>query len=187
MSEAAPRPRYVIDVRISRFTIQAFAGGMLSALGHSPKFAARDFDGQVVFDPEAPEEAGLSFHLRAASLTLMDDVSERDRETILRTMHDDVLETERFPNIAYECPRAVPSAVAPGQLSVTLEGELTLHGVTRVQPITAKLNATGTTLRAFGEFTVRQSDYDIKQVTVAGSMLKVKDELKCTFDIVARR
>jgi len=42
-------------------------------------------------------------------------------------------------------------------------------------------------LRAFGDFTIRQSDYRIKLASVAGGALKLKDELKFTFDIVARR
>ena len=42
-------------------------------------------------------------------------------------------------------------------------------------------------LRANGEFTIRQTDYRIKLVSVAGGALKLKDELKFTFDIVANR
>ena len=42
-------------------------------------------------------------------------------------------------------------------------------------------------LRAFGEFSLRQSDYGIKPVSAVGGGLKVKDEVKFTFDIVARK
>ena len=42
-------------------------------------------------------------------------------------------------------------------------------------------------LRAFGEFAIRQSDYNIKPVSAIGGGLKVKDEVKFSFDIVARR
>ena len=45
----------------------------------------------------------------------------------------------------------------------------------------------GDILRANGEFTLRQTDYRIKLASVAGGALKLKDELKFTFDIVARR
>jgi len=178
---------YIIDPEASRFTVQAFAGGMLSAIGHDPTFIARDFNGEVGFDADAPDEASLIMTMRAASLTLVDDLSAGDRRTIERTMHDDVLEDARFPEIVYRCPKAAARPLGAGQIEVQLNGELTLHGVTRPQRITAKLSATGSLLRASGEFTVRQSDYGIKPVSVAGSMLKVKDELKCAFDIAARR
>ncbi len=45
----------------------------------------------------------------------------------------------------------------------------------------------GDMLRASGEFSLLQSDYGIPLVSVAGGALKVKDELKFTFDIVARK
>ena len=45
----------------------------------------------------------------------------------------------------------------------------------------------GDTFRAFGSFSVLQTSYGIKLVSVAGGVLKVKDELKCSFDIAARR
>ena len=38
-----------------------------------------------------------------------------------------------------------------------------------------------------GPFTLRQSDFRIKPVSVAGGTLKLKDELKFAFDVVARK
>ncbi len=66
-------------------------------------------------------------------------------------------------------------------------GDLTLHGVTRSQPIAARVALLGSMLRASGDFTLSQSDYNIKLVSVAGGALKLKDELKFSFEIVARR
>jgi hypothetical protein len=44
----------------------------------------------------------------------------------------------------------------------------------------------GSMLRASGDFTLNQSDYQIKSVSVAGGALKVKDQLKFSFAMVAR-
>ena len=74
-----------------------------------------------------------------------------------------------------------------GAIQVTLNGNLTLHGVTRPLPLTAQVMLSGDMLRASGEFSVLQSDYGITLVSVAGGALKLKDELKFTFDIVARK
>ena len=46
---------------------------------------------------------------------------------------------------------------------------------------------TGDLMRASGEFSLRQSDYGILPVTVAAGALRVKDEVKLSFDIVARK
>ena len=73
------------------------------------------------------------------------------------------------------------------KVDVMLHGKLTLHGVTRPQKVPARIAVTGDMLRAFGEFSLRQSDYNIKPVSAVGGGLKVKDEVKFTFDIVARK
>lgn len=48
-------------------------------------------------------------------------------------------------------------------------------GVTRTQPVSARVFFAGDVLRGNGEATVRQSEFGIRPVTVAGGMLKVQD------------
>ncbi len=72
-------------------------------------------------------------------------------------------------------------------LAANLDGELTLHGATRRQLIAARVTLLGSMLRASGEFALKQTDFGIKLVSVAGGALKLKDELKFSFEIVARR
>ena len=97
--------RYVVDAQASRFTARAFAGGPLSTMGHNPTFAIRDLRGEVEYDPESPEAASLRLVAGAASLRLIDDTSDKDRREIERTTLNDVLESHRYPEITYECPR----------------------------------------------------------------------------------
>jgi hypothetical protein len=59
--------------------------------------------------------------------------------------------------------------------------------VTRGERLSAQVAVTGDVLRAFGDFAIRQTDYRIQLASVAGGALKLKDELKFTFDIVARK
>jgi polyisoprenoid-binding protein YceI len=178
--------RYVVDLRTSRFTVRAFAGGMLSAIGHNPTFAVRDYMGEVRFDPETGDGAAVSLRIKAASLEVTTDVSSKDRQEIEQTMRDDVLESDRYADIIYDCPTASTKRMGDGQYELTLNGSMTLHGVTRPQPIAAKVVVSPSMLRTFGEFTISQQQYGIKPVTFAGGTLKVKDELQCAFDIVAR-
>jgi polyisoprenoid-binding protein YceI len=70
---------------------------------------------------------------------------------------------------------------------VALNGDLTLHGVKRSQPVSARVSVNGATLRATGNFSVRLSDYEIRPVSAAGGTIKLKDELKLSFDITARK
>jgi polyisoprenoid-binding protein YceI len=77
--------------------------------------------------------------------------------------------------------------VSEGRYRIDIEGQLALHGVTRAQPVSAQVFLTGDTLRAQGEVTLRQTDFNIKLVSAAGGTLKVKDALKVTFDLLARK
>jgi polyisoprenoid-binding protein YceI len=178
---------YSIDSGISRFTIRAFASGMFSAFGHNPTLAIRDFDGEASFSAEAPDEARLVLKIKAASLAVTDNMSDKDRRELERTMNQDVLESARYPEIIFESSKVSASRAGDGQFFVNLVGTLTLHGVSNNQAVAAQISITGDLLRAHGEFTMLQSAYGIKPVSVAGGALKVKDELKCTFDIVARK
>lgn len=179
--------RYVIDARISRFTARVSASGMLSAFGHSPTIAIRDFSGEARFIPDKLESASLHVTVKAASLAVTDDISDKDRRDIEREMQDNVLESAKYPEIVYDCSRVTVNDPANGQYSITLNGNLTLHGATNSLKIPARVAVTGDMLRAFGEFSLRQSDYNIKLVSAIGGGLKVKDEVKLSFDIVARK
>ena len=174
--------RYLLDKNASRFTVRAFASGMLSALGHSPTIAIRNFTGEAEYDPAAPAQASLRVAIRADSLEVTDDISSKDRREIESTMNEKVLESSKYPEIVFESAGASAT-----QNRVTMNGNLSLHGVTQRLPVTAQVNLLGDMLRASGEFSISQSDFDIAPVSVAGGALKLKDELKFAFDIVARK
>ena len=178
--------RFVFDAKRSRFTVQAFATGFLSAMGHNPTIAIRTFSGEVEFDPEALEACGLRLTIQAASLSVQDDISDKDRCEIERVMKREVLEVEKYPEITYQASPISVSKLDGSAYIANLTGDLKLHGVTRKQPLTVRIAVLGTTLRASGSFAINQSDYQIKPVSVAAGALKVKDELKFAFDVVAQ-
>ena len=178
---------YAIDPGISRFTVRAFAGGMFSAFGHNPTLAIREFEGEARFSPDVLDEAGLVIRIKASSLAMTDNMSDKDRRELELTLNQDVLETSRYPEISFESTKVSVSKAGDGQFFVNVVGALTLHGVSNTQAVSAQISLTGDMLRAHGEFSVLQSAYGIQPVSVAGGALKVKDELKCSFDIVGRK
>lgn len=180
--------RYVIDAKASTFLVRAFATGMLSAFGHSPTITIPDFGGEVKWASSSLEDAVLRIVVQASSLTVTGDISKSDRGEIERKMHEEVLETDGFPEIIYECHRVSSiQKIGEGSFTAVLNGELTLHGVTLNQAISARATLKGDTLRAAGEFSIRQTDYEIRPVSAAGGTVKLKDELKFSFDIAARK
>jgi len=179
--------RYVIDAKDSKFTVRATAAGMLSAFAHSPLISIPDFEGEVRLNLAVLENSSLRMVIHSASLVATDVSSDKDREEINRRMHDEVLESDGFAEIVYECSRVSASKTGEAQYWAALQGELSLHGVTRNQVVSARVSVNGDSLRATGEFFIRQSDYEIKPVTAAGGAIRLKDELKFSFDISARK
>jgi polyisoprenoid-binding protein YceI len=179
--------RYVMDATASQFTLQVLAGGLLSAFGHSPTIAIRDFSGEAQVSLHDPAESSLRMIIPAAALAVRDEVSDKDRREIERVMQQEILESSSYPEIVYECSSVAATTAGEGQYTVVLNGELTMHGLTRSQSVPARVSLTADALRAFGTFRLLQTDYDLKLASVAGGALRVKDELKFSFNILARR
>lgn len=177
---------FAIDGRASRFTVQAFATGLLAAMGHNPVIGVRDLTGGVAFDSERARAGGFKLSIKSSSLSVQNDVSDKDRREMERLMNREVLETSKFPEIIYEANQISIKNLGGALFSATLNGVLMLHGISRNLLISARVALLGNMLRASGDFTLRQSDFGIKPVSVAGGALKLKDELKLSFEIVAR-
>lgn len=178
---------YIIESKGSTFTVRAFATGLLSALGHSPTISLPDFEGEIFLNAEAMEQSSMRLTIKSASLTVTDDVGERDRNDINRRMHEEVLESDGYPEIVYDCSRISASQTGGAQYWISLNGELMLRGIKRNQTVPARVSLNGAALRATGDFSIRQSDYEIRPVSALGGAVRLKDELKLSFDISARK
>ena len=96
-----------------------------------------------------------------------------------------MLEVGAHPEIVFKSTKIDIDKTEDGQFQAKIFGDLTLHGVTRSGLITAMVTMSDNTLHAKGSFPLHQSQYSIKPVSAGGGTIKVKDELRFTFDIVA--
>jgi polyisoprenoid-binding protein YceI len=179
--------RYVLDPSVSRFTVQAFATGILSAFGHNPTIAIRDYDGEVQFAPGTYENASVHVTAKTTTFEVLDEMKRSDREKLEQEMFSTVLDAARFPTVLYQSRQIVVQKDGGDLLKVSVTGDLTLHGVTQVHSFEARAVNMDPTVRIFGDFTLHQSDYGMKQFSVAGGVLRLKDELKFKFELIARR
>src|ERR1043165_1440198 len=99
----------------SRFTVQAFAAGLLNVFGHDPLIEIRDFDGEVRFEPETFAQAKLQLTVKAASLAVGGEVKEKDRAEIERMMHGEVLESAQYPEIVFKTANIATSRLGKGR------------------------------------------------------------------------
>lgn len=179
--------RYIIDAQASRLTVKVFATGLLSSFGHSPTIAVRDLTGEISFTlaNQSIGDARLKIRVRAESLEVTDSVSDSDREEMHRRMYSEVLDTDQFPEITYECSRVTASGDGE-RYWASLSGYLTLRGATKPLPISARVVREPGMVKATGDFSLKQSQYGIATVSAAAGTIRIKDELQCTFEIVAR-
>jgi len=180
---------YSIDAALSSLTVRAFASAAFAALGNSPTLILREFAGWARFAPGTFDGACVHIKVNAASLTVVETMSDEDRRAIEYAITREVLEIESYPEIIFCSSRVSVSKAGDGRYWINLVGDLSLHGVTGTQPVAAQVALTGNTLRAHGEFTLLHTSYKMKPVPVPGGKLKLKlkEEVKCSFDILARK
>jgi polyisoprenoid-binding protein YceI len=179
--------RFGIDAKASLFTVQAFAAGMVAVVAHSPKFAIRDIVGDIAFVPGSLQNALMQLTINVGSLEIIDEVSSTERREIDRVMFDEVLEKKTYPKIEYKSTRISSAKTGENMYRVTVTGDLTLHGTTRGLGLDAQVVTGDDTLRAQGGFAINQLDYGLRIASVAGGTLKLRDELKFSYFIIARR
>lgn len=179
--------RYRLDASQSKFIARAFAGGPLWFKGHDHFVAARDFSGEAQLTAGASGGASLSMTVRAESLVETRDVfTEQQKQIINKELREIVLESAKYPEITFKSTE-ITGNLSGGQFDAKVGGDLTLHGVTRHITIPARVSLSGDTLRAQGEFTINRDDFRIKATSAFHGLVRVRDRIKFTFDIVARR
>lgn len=164
-----------IDLQHSSVTVHVGKAGLFSAFAHDHVIGAPISMGTISEAP--PLEIKLAF--RTTDLTVLDaDVDSRERaEVRARMLGPDVLEAARFPEITFESTEIQPR----GSEAWTVSGRLMIRGITRV--VTFSVGRVEG--RYHGEVRIKQRDFGIEPIRIAGGAVTVRDELKIQFDIAA--
>ena len=174
LSSAAQR---AIDPAHSTLTVRAYKSGLFSGFAHDHEVSALISSGEV---NDSAGNAGVRLKIDARQLKVRDPKLEEDkRAEVQKTMHSEkVLDSARFPVIEFVSTKVQPN----GQDKWTVNGDLTLHGETH--PVT--LDVTRQNGHYLGSATFKQTQFGITPVSIGGGTVKVKDEVKIEFDIVAK-
>src|SRR5262249_35605560 len=151
----------------SSITIRVYKAGLFAAFGHEHEIHAPIERGTIDEGKQTVE-----FSVNARSLRVMDrGVSDQDRAEIQSTMlGPTVLDSEKFPEVRFHSTTVEPNG--PGKW--TAHGDLMLHGQTH----SVQVSVTGANGHYRGSGMLRQKDFGITPVTVAGGSIKVKDEVR---------
>lgn len=176
-----------LDAERSRVIVEVSKAGALSFVaGHSHKVEA-PLRGTLSVDPEHPERASAAFEVRTGELVVMNEGEPpQDVPKVQETMASErVLDVSRYPAITFQSRTVKIAQKRRDMVELLVTGDLTLHGTTRSITVPVHADLAPGELTARGTFAVKQSDYGMKPVSVAGGMVSVKDEIRIRFAIAA--
>lgn len=168
-----------IDVERSALTVHVFKSGLFSAAGDNHEVRAPIASGSIREHPNSVELTSDARKLRALDPNLS---AEKRMQVQQRMLGSDVLDSSRFPQIRFHSVK-----IEQQENHWLVRGELTLHGenhpvMVEVSQPSGKPAQSGAR-HYTGHATLKQSDFGIKPISIAGGSVKVKDEVKIDFDI----
>jgi hypothetical protein len=168
--------KHPIDGQHSMITIRVFKSGLFSAFAHNHDIRTSIARGEV----EDSARPSVEFWVEAEKLRVVDSgISDRDRADIQKTMEGpEVLDVRRFPQIHFRSTSVQKTAD-----HWIVRGDLELHG--KSQTVEAEVAETNGRYR--GSSTLKQRDFGITPVRIAGGTVRVKDAVKVEFEVVVTR
>jgi polyisoprenoid-binding protein YceI len=179
---------YTIDPERSSATIAVGKSGALSfAAGHTHEVVAPAVAGTMTVDVDDPARSTVHVTIDASKLKVTGKgESASDVPKVQQTMAGaDVLDVSRYPTITFTSTSMAIKGRTGTSLDATVTGDLTIHDVTRAISVPVSVQLGAATVTATGRFSVKQTDYGIKPVSVGG-VVSVKDALNISFTIVGR-
>jgi polyisoprenoid-binding protein YceI len=168
----ATAQQHAIDTAASTLTVRAFKTGLFSGFADNHEIEATITEGSL------DEAAGyVKFAVDSRRMKVLDPQMNpgRRQEIQERMLGPEVLDSSRFAQITFEST----SVERPSNGIFVVHGQLSLHGVTR--PVVVNVHSENGEYK--GTCTLKQRDYGIAPISIAGGTVKVKDELKIEFDI----
>jgi polyisoprenoid-binding protein YceI len=171
---AASSEEHALDTTRSTITLHVAKSGLFRAFADNHVIQAPVTSGSMDDGPAARVQLVID----TARLRVVDPgLPPSDRDKVqTRMLGPEVLDVSRFPQIRFQSTAV--DQVKPGAWVVT--GTLTLHGETHV----VKLTVTTAQGRYKAATSLKQTDYGITPISIAGGAVTVKDEVQVDADIV---
>ncbi|HEU5403206.1 MAG TPA: YceI family protein [Terriglobales bacterium] len=164
-----------IDPTNSKITIHAYKTGMFSFAGHDHVIEAPITSGQL-----DENDKMVTVEIETKNLRVLDPgESENNRAEIQQTMLSrKLLDAQTYPEISFRSG----AYRHDGGDSAEVQGKLSLHGEVRLVTLTVRKDGG----RWIGSTTLKQTDFGMHPVSVAGGTVKVKDEVKVEFSVAVK-
>jgi polyisoprenoid-binding protein YceI len=170
---------YRLGPKSGRLLVNTTRTGLGAKAGHDLTIEVTRWHGHARVDTAVPANSSVTIQVDAESFQVrqgtggVKPLTDADRAEISKTLKQ-VLHTAQHPTITFRSRRVDGSAG-----SFTLDGELTIMGITR--PVTIQGGVTDG--RVAGGASVVQSRWGIRPYSAFFGALRLRDEVKVDFDV----
>jgi len=181
--------QYRIDPASTSMTVHVGRSGLFGFAGHDHEVAVPAVQGSVTLNRADLGQSSVRLEFDAAALKVTGkgepagDVPEVQRVMV----SERVLDVQRHPKITFQSKSVSVADRAADRMTLRIDGQLTLRGVTRPVSVPVSLQLAADRLTARGTVEVRQTAFGIKPVSAGAGTVKVKDEVEVVFSVTAQR
>ncbi|HEX9639191.1 MAG TPA: YceI family protein [Acidobacteriota bacterium] len=179
---------YQIDESSSTMAVEVGKAGLFSFAGHDHRILVTSIQGQVVADPERIEASELELQFPSSGLRVdPEEEPPGDAPKVQEAMQGPkCLDVTRYPEIRFRSTKVAEQEGDSGDYVIELSGELDLHGVKQALRFPVRVQIRNGRLTASGKVQIKQKDFGIDPISVAGGTIKVKNELTIEFTLHAK-
>jgi polyisoprenoid-binding protein YceI len=171
----------------SQVRIHVGKSGMFAELAHEHDVSAPAFTGEVTYSARDLSDGAVTATFDARRMTVIAEHEPKDAPKVQeRMLGPDVLDTAKYPRIRFTSKRVVAKESGPGTFTAQVTGELELHGVVRPITVPLRIGLSNGNLDAVGTVVLRQTDFGIKPIRLAGGAVTVPDEITVQLKLIAR-
>ena len=124
-----------------------------------------------------PDLTGIRGWVEAPVATLKTGNGHRDRDL------NSSMETGRYPTMRYDLLGVTPGPLTPDGQQVTLQGRLTIHGITRDEQLTATIRPGEGTVRLTTSFQLDLADYHVGGLKKMLGLLRMERQIQVHVDV----
>ena len=147
---------------------------MGAKLAHDLILSPRSWRGTLNVDADNPAASSAELAIDARSIEILESVggvmslSDKDKGKIAKNMEEDVLQTNKFPELTFES-----TSVSGSAPNFNVAGNMTVRGTTR--PVNVALNVNGSQVNA--TTSISQKDFGIKPFSAMMGAIKLRDDV----------
>jgi polyisoprenoid-binding protein YceI len=187
-SKQPPKRRvYTIDLSQSQIIATLTQEGFISRRYPTHRVEVKTFNGKIEVSEKDETQVAVEVEAESKSLTNIDEgMSDFERKEFHSVVNNLVLESDKFPKIKFVSVSVSDPKKTGDSRSFTLNGDLTLRDVTKRVSFPVTVTIAKDQLRATGEAKFKQTDFRITPYSGKLGMIKIGDEVKINFAIVAK-